>query len=455
MLVWRPQPPYLPESVGEEPDFCYLGSFLSRLRILFWRRRARRCPAALPAAGGRCPGGGGRRWPWGRPAAQIAPPLRAAEPAADPLSLMVTAASGWRGGSPLRRGHGGSPGRCPRRPARRRRRRPETSVAAVGESLQDLQAFRDYGESWYHSRKGLESRFQPQEPLARQPQVTAEARCKLVSWLIPVHRHFDISFEALCLAVNTLDRFLATTPVAADCFQLLGVTTLLIACKQVEAASETGCRAAGLCAALRGHPERLRPGRAPQPSPSLPTPPRCSPGCSIPSSVPPPAGGGAPPQREGAPRPLLRRLHPPAAPQPGAHRPEPPVLRTGRPHRQLLPGALQPGAAAGARGRRGGGGGRPQPGRGDGRAQPGRLRLRQIHPLPAGRRQPGASGPAAGPPQAPGPADQRLPGGAPAGLHGPPAGPGVPERAVPAAPPAPGGSTEVPLAAGRPLTAGR
>uniref|UniRef100_A0A493TM80 Cyclin O n=1 Tax=Anas platyrhynchos platyrhynchos TaxID=8840 RepID=A0A493TM80_ANAPP len=39
---------------------------------------------------------------------------------------------------------------------------------------------------------------------------------------------------ALCLAVNTLDRFLATTPVAADCFQLLGVTALLIACKQVE-----------------------------------------------------------------------------------------------------------------------------------------------------------------------------------------------------------------------------
>ncbi|NXV23968.1 CCNO protein, partial [Cepphus grylle] len=147
---------------------------------------------------------------------------------------MVTAPSGWRGGSPLRRGHGGSPGRCPRRPARRRRRRPETSVAAVGESLQDLQAFREYGESWYHSRKGLESRFQPREPLARQPQVTAEARCKLISWLIPVHRHLDISFEALCLAVNTLDRFLATTPVAADCFQLLGVTTLLIACKQVE-----------------------------------------------------------------------------------------------------------------------------------------------------------------------------------------------------------------------------
>ncbi|OXB80158.1 UNVERIFIED_CONTAM: hypothetical protein H355_011616 [Colinus virginianus] len=80
----------------------------------------------------------------------------------------------------------------------------------------------------------MESRFQPREPLARQPQVTAETRCRLVSWLIPVHRHLGLSFEALCLAVNTLDRFLATTPVAADCFQLLGVTALLLACKQVE-----------------------------------------------------------------------------------------------------------------------------------------------------------------------------------------------------------------------------
>ncbi|KAM9138962.1 cyclin-O [Pangshura tecta] len=98
----------------------------------------------------------------------------------------------------------------------------------------ELQAFREYGASWYRFRKGLESKFHPREPLAQQPQVTSEARCKLISWLIPVHRHFGFSFESLCLAVNTLDRFLTTTPVAADCFQLLGVTSLFIACKQVE-----------------------------------------------------------------------------------------------------------------------------------------------------------------------------------------------------------------------------
>ncbi|NXL51064.1 CCNO protein, partial [Podilymbus podiceps] len=149
--------------------------------------------------------------------------------------VMVT--SEGHSGSRQRWGPGGSPGR----PARQQR--PWTAAA----SAQELQVFRDYGESWYLSRKRLESRFQPREPLAWQPQVTADARCKLVSWLIPVHRHFDLSFETLCLAVNILDRFLATTPVASDCFQLLGVTALFIACKQVEVHPPTVKELLALC----------------------------------------------------------------------------------------------------------------------------------------------------------------------------------------------------------------
>lgn len=82
----------------------------------------------------------------------------------------------------------------------------------------------------FHSPSALGSAGPPPSSLR---QVTAESRCKLLSWLIPVHRQFGLSFESLCLTVNTLDRFLITTPVAADCFQLLGVTSLLIACKQV------------------------------------------------------------------------------------------------------------------------------------------------------------------------------------------------------------------------------
>uniref|UniRef100_A0A8C5M760 DExH-box helicase 29 n=1 Tax=Leptobrachium leishanense TaxID=445787 RepID=A0A8C5M760_9ANUR len=110
-----------------------------------------------------------------------------------------------------------------------------------------LQNFRDYGEDCYLFNKSLEGRFLTADCLANQPQLNAKSRCKLVSWLIPVHRHFCLGFESLCLAINILDRFLSCTPVACDCFQLVGVTSLLIACKQVETRPPTVKQLLALC----------------------------------------------------------------------------------------------------------------------------------------------------------------------------------------------------------------
>ncbi|XP_054033805.1 cyclin-O [Dryobates pubescens] len=118
--------------------------------------------------------------------------------------------------------------------ARRQWQLKAAAVSVLAVTREDLQVFHEYGESWYLSFKELESRFLPREPLARQPQVTAEGRCKLVGWLIPLNNYFRLSFESLCQAVNILDRFLVSTPVATDCFQLLGLTAVLIASKQVE-----------------------------------------------------------------------------------------------------------------------------------------------------------------------------------------------------------------------------
>lgn len=161
-----------------------------------------------------------------------------------------------------------------------------------------------------------------------------------------------------------------------------------------------------------------------------------------------PAGGGAPAQRQAAPRPLLRRLQPPAALQPGVHRPAQAGLQPGGAHRQLLPGALHPGADGGAGGRRRGSLRRRDFGPGGGGAEPGRLRLHQVRPVAAGRRQPGAGRPPAAAPPPAGPAGQWLPGGAAAGLHGRAAAPGGPQRAVPAHGAAARRGAEVPLAAG-------
>ncbi|XP_028269797.1 cyclin-O [Parambassis ranga] len=104
-----------------------------------------------------------------------------------------------------------------------------------------------YGDIGFKIQREKEAQFHPCKSLVRQPQLTEEARCTLVSWLIQVHRHFRLSFECCCLAVNITDRFLASTPVAADCFQLLGVSALLLASKQVEMCSPQISHLLSLC----------------------------------------------------------------------------------------------------------------------------------------------------------------------------------------------------------------
>ncbi|KAM9744195.1 cyclin-O [Menidia menidia] len=104
-----------------------------------------------------------------------------------------------------------------------------------------------YGDVGFRIQREKEAQFQSCKSLARQPQLTAAARCKLVSWLIPVHKHFRLSFECCCLTVNIMDRFLVSTPVASDCFQLLGVTALLLASKQVEVCSPPVSHLLSLC----------------------------------------------------------------------------------------------------------------------------------------------------------------------------------------------------------------
>ncbi|XP_072520854.1 cyclin-O [Salminus brasiliensis] len=105
----------------------------------------------------------------------------------------------------------------------------------------------NYDESCFIIQQNNEEKFLALDCLARQPQITAEARCKLVSWLLAVYKHFSLSFESCCLAVNIMDRFLATTSVAADCFQLLGITALLIATKHVEVCSPRIKQLLSLC----------------------------------------------------------------------------------------------------------------------------------------------------------------------------------------------------------------
>lgn len=56
----------------------------------------------------------------------------------------------------------------------------------------------------------------------------------LISWLIEVHLKFSLLPETLYVTVNLVDRYCQTREVPRSEYQLLGVTSMLIACKYEE-----------------------------------------------------------------------------------------------------------------------------------------------------------------------------------------------------------------------------
>ena len=70
--------------------------------------------------------------------------------------------------------------------------------------------------------------------LAFQEEVTGKMRSVLVGWLVEVHEKKRFSPETLYLAVNLLDRYLMLARVKRGKFQLVGITSLLLASKYEE-----------------------------------------------------------------------------------------------------------------------------------------------------------------------------------------------------------------------------
>ena len=56
----------------------------------------------------------------------------------------------------------------------------------------------------------------------------------LVDWLVEVHNNFKLEHETLYISINILDRYLSLVEVERNQLQLVGVTSLLLACKYEE-----------------------------------------------------------------------------------------------------------------------------------------------------------------------------------------------------------------------------
>lgn len=67
-----------------------------------------------------------------------------------------------------------------------------------------------------------------------QNDITEKMRSILVDWLIDVHAKFKLRDETLFLTINLIDRFIAKHQISKQKLQLVGVSSMLIACKYEE-----------------------------------------------------------------------------------------------------------------------------------------------------------------------------------------------------------------------------
>ncbi|KAK4339164.1 hypothetical protein RND71_040626 [Anisodus tanguticus] len=92
----------------------------------------------------------------------------------------------------------------------------------------------EYVEDIYNFYKLTEDEGRVNDYMDFQPELNHKMRAILVDWLIEVHRKFDLMPESLYLTINLLDRFLSVKTVPRRELQLVGISSMLIACKYEE-----------------------------------------------------------------------------------------------------------------------------------------------------------------------------------------------------------------------------
>ena len=66
---------------------------------------------------------------------------------------------------------------------------------------------------------------------AKQDDITEKMRAILIDWLIDVHTKFKLEANTLYITINIVDRFLSKVRISRKQLQLIGVASMLIACK--------------------------------------------------------------------------------------------------------------------------------------------------------------------------------------------------------------------------------
>ncbi|KAI3450090.1 hypothetical protein Pfo_006755 [Paulownia fortunei] len=92
----------------------------------------------------------------------------------------------------------------------------------------------EYVEDIYNFYKLTEDDGRVHDYMDSQTEINSKMRAILVDWLIEVHKKFELMPESLYLTVNIVDRFLSVKTVPRRELQLVGISSMLIACKYEE-----------------------------------------------------------------------------------------------------------------------------------------------------------------------------------------------------------------------------
>lgn len=70
--------------------------------------------------------------------------------------------------------------------------------------------------------------------MGSQKDVNSKMRSILIDWLMDVHKRFELMPETIYLTVNIIDRYLSMKNISRKELQLVGISSMIIACKYEE-----------------------------------------------------------------------------------------------------------------------------------------------------------------------------------------------------------------------------
>ena len=113
---------------------------------------------------------------------------------------------------------------------------PRKNITLENSKRIELQNAKEYLDDIYLHLKSIEKNNLPIENYmtARQTDINEKMRIILVNWIIEVHFKFHLLSETLFMCINIIDRYLSRKDINRKYLQLLGVTSLFIACKYEE-----------------------------------------------------------------------------------------------------------------------------------------------------------------------------------------------------------------------------